>query len=157
MALEPEFIADCLYGPGAICIDEIVEIDRENGIVRARMTTHPDLPLTRDQRAHPVRHPRHVSGGLMVHLTGILGFMHTYYVLGLRHADGWIGYGGRIYSARFAALAKMGPPLDLELRATKVRQRANQAFGRYEFRFTQDGTLIYEGDQAATWMRVIES
>ena len=29
----------------------------------------------------------------MVHLTGMLGFMHAYYVLGLRHADGWIGYG----------------------------------------------------------------
>ena len=58
MALEPEFIADCPYGPGAICIDEVVEIDEAAGIVRARMSTHPDLPLTRDQRAHPVRHPR---------------------------------------------------------------------------------------------------
>jgi hypothetical protein len=87
----------------------------------------------------------------------MLGFMHTYYILGLRHADGWIGYGGRIYDARFAALATMGPPLDLELRAKKVRQRENQAFGRYEFRFTQGDTLIYQGDQAAMWMRVTES
>jgi hypothetical protein len=83
--------------------------------------------------------------------------MHTYYVLGLRHADGWIGYGGRIYSARFAALAKMGAPLDLELRATKVRKRATQVFARYEFRFTQEDTLIYEGDQAAMWMKITES
>ncbi|MGB8221056.1 MAG: hypothetical protein WCF10_00645 [Polyangiales bacterium] len=156
MSLDPEFIADCPYGPDAIGIDEIVEIDKEAGIVRATMTTHPDLPLTRDQRAHPVRHPRHVSGGFMVHLTGMLGFMHAYYVLGLRHADGWIGYGGRIYDARFVALAKMGPPLDLQLRATKVRQRENQVFGRYEFLFTQDGALIYQGDQAAMWMRVTE-
>jgi len=157
MALDQEFVADCPYGPGAICIDEIVEIDKEAGIIRARMPTHPDLPLTRDQRAHPVRHPRHVSGGFMVHLTGMLGFMHTYYVLGLRHADGWIGYGGRIYDARFAALAKMGPPLDLELRETKVRQRDNQVFGRYQFRFTQNDLLIYQGDQAAMWMRVSAS
>ena len=121
------------------------------------MSTHEDLPLTRYQRAHPVRHPRHVSGGFMVHLTGMLGFMHTYYVLGLRHADGWIGYGGRIYDARFAALAKMGPPLDLELRATKIRKRESQVFGRYEFRFTQEGTLIYSGDQAAMWMKVSAS
>jgi len=77
--------------------------------------------------------------------------------LGLRHADGWIGYGGRIYDARFVALAKMGPPLDLQLRATKIRQRENQVFGRYEFLFTQAGTLIYQGDQAAMWMRVTES
>lgn len=157
MELDPEFVADCPYGPEALGIDEVVEIDAEAGIVRARMQTRPDLPLTRDQRAHPVRHPRHVSGGFMVHLTGMLGFMHTYYVLGLRHADGWIGYGGRIYSARFAALAKMGAPLDLELRATKVRKRAMQVFARYEFRFTQEDTLIYEGDQAAMWMKVTES
>ncbi len=156
MELDPEFIADCPYGPEAIGVDELVEIDADAGIIRARMQTRPDLPLTRDQRAHPVRHPRHVSGGFMVHLTGMLGFMHTYYVLGLRHADGWIGYGGRIYSARFAALAKMGAPLDLELHATKVRQRAKQVFARYAFRFTQDETLIYEGDQAAMWMKVTE-
>jgi hypothetical protein len=157
MALDPEFVADCPYGPAAICIDEILEIDKDAGLIRARMPTRPDLPLTRDQRAHPVRHPRHVSGGFMVHLTGMLGFMHTYYVLGLRHADGWIGYGGRIYDARFAALAMMGPPLDLEVRGTKVRQRENQVFGRYEFRFTQEDRLIYQGDQAAMWMRVTES
>ena len=125
--------------------------------MRGRMPTRPDLPLNRDQRAHRVRHQRHVSGGFMVHLTGMLGFMHTYYILGLRHADGWIGYGGRIYDARFAALATMGPPLDLQLRAKKVRQRENQAFGRYEFRFTQGDTLIYQCDQAAMWMRVTES
>ena len=157
MALDPAFVADCPYGPAAICIDEVVEVDKEVGIIRARMLTRPDLPLTRDQRVHPVRHPRHVSGGFMVHLTGMLGFMHTYYVLGLRHADGWIGYGGRIYDARFAALAKIGPPLDLELRATKVRQRKNQVFARYTFRFTQQDTLIYQGDQAAMWMRVTAS
>ena len=99
MALDPEFVADCPYRPAAICIDEILEIDKEAGLIRARMPTRPDLPLTRDQRAHPVRHPRHVSGGFMVHLTGMLGFMHTYYVLGLRHADGWIGYGGNLRRA----------------------------------------------------------
>jgi hypothetical protein len=51
----------------------------------------------------------------------------------------------------------MGPPLDLELRATKIRQGKAQVFGRYEFRFTQEGTLIYQGDQAAMWMKVTES
>lgn len=154
MALDPEFLADCPYEPEAVPIDEIVEIDEVHGIIRARMPTRPDLPLTRHQRAHPVRHPRHVSGGFMVHLTGMLGFLHTYYVLGLRHADGWIGYGGRIYDARFAALATIGPPMDLELRSTKIRQRQSQVFARYEFRFTQEGNLIYTGDQAAMWMKV---
>ena len=154
MPLDPDFIADCPYGPAAICIDEVVEIDREANRVHARMQTHPELPLTRHQRAHPVRHPPHVSGGFMVHLTGILGFMHTYFVLDLRHADGWIGYGGRIYDARFASLATIGPPLDLELHATKIRQSSDRVFGRYQFLFTQGNTLIYEGDQAAMWMKV---
>lgn len=93
----------------------------------------------------------------MVHLTGILGFMHTYFILGLRHSDGWIGYGGRIYEARFRKLATMGPPLDLEIQATKIRQSSNRVFGRYDFQFAQGGELIYTGDQAAMWMRITES
>ena len=157
MALDPDFVADCPCGPGGILIDEVLDVDREAGVVKARMETRPDLPITSAQRAHPVLHPRHVSGGLMVHISGIMGFVHAYYVLDLRHADGWIGYGGRIYDAKFMNLAKMGPPLDLEVRATKVRQTADKAFGRYEFRFTQDGTVVYNGDQAAMWMRIIES
>ena len=47
-----------------------------------------------------------------------------------------------------------GPPLHLELRATKIRQRTSQVFARYEFRFTQDDSLVYTGDQAAMWMKV---
>ena len=72
MALDPDFVADCAYGPGGILIDEIVSIDKERGHVVAHMPTHDDLPITREQRAHPVFHPRHVSGGLMVHMTGMV-------------------------------------------------------------------------------------
>lgn len=154
MALDPAFVADCPYGPGGLLIDDIVEIRPEDNLVVARMPTHEDLPLTREQRAHPVRHPRHVSGGLMVHMTGMVAFVHTYYVLGLRHEDGWIGYGGRIYSAKFRALAKPGAPLELSCRATQVRKTASSVFARYAFRFTQGGALIYEGDQSALWMKV---
>lgn len=156
MALDPEFVADCPYGPGGIIIDDIVEIDAKSGLVRATMPCHPDLPITRAQRVHPVKHPQHVSGGLMIHVTGVLGFVHAYYVLGLRHADGWIGYGGRIYNARFHSLAKMGPALDLEGQATKVRRMSEQVFVRYEFRFMQEGQLVYEGDQGAMWTKVQE-
>lgn len=156
MPLEPEFVADCPYGPEAILIDDILEVDRERGSVVARMPTSPDHPLTREQRVHPVRHPRHVSGGLMVHATGMLGYVHAYYVLDLRHADGWIGYGGRIYDARFMTLAEMGAPLELRLDATKVRKTGDKVFGRYRFRFTQADAVVYEGDQAAMWMRITE-
>src|ERR1700676_277547 len=105
MPIDPELLADCPYGPGGLLIDEILEVDAALNLVRGLMPTFDDLPLTREQRSHPVRHPRHVSGGLMVHMTGMMGFAHAYYLLGLRHADGWIGYGAKINRARFRALA----------------------------------------------------
>lgn len=156
MPLDPEFLADSPYGPGGLLMDEILEVDAPNGRVVARMPTFEELPLTREQRAHPVRHPRHVSGGLMVHMTGMVAFVHAYYVLGLRHADGWIGYGGKINSARFKALAPPGEPLILECKATQVRRGDTNVFARYVFKFTQKDVIIYEGDQSAMWMRVSE-
>jgi 3-hydroxymyristoyl/3-hydroxydecanoyl-(acyl carrier protein) dehydratase len=154
MPLDPAFVADCPYGPGGLLLDEILEIDAAASLVRVRMPTHEDLPLTREQRAHPVFHPRHVSGGLMVHMTGMVGFVHSYYVLGLRHADGWVGYGAKIYSARFHALAKPGEPMILEGRAKQVRKGDTSVFARYEFRFFQGETLVYEGEQSAMWMKI---
>jgi hypothetical protein len=157
--LDPAFVADCPYGPEGLLLDRILLVDREQQLVRARMPTSADLPLTRAQRADPVRHPRHVSGGLMVHMTGMMGFVHAYYVLDLRHADGWIGYGAKINSARFRALAPPGEPLVLECRATQVRRGDASVFARYVFKFTQaqegaQETVVYEGDQVAYWTNV---
>jgi 3-hydroxymyristoyl/3-hydroxydecanoyl-(acyl carrier protein) dehydratase len=154
MPLDPAFVADCPYGPGGLLIDEVISIDHEGHRVVARMPTHEELPLTREQRAHPVFHPRHVSGGLMVHMTGMVAFVHSYFVLGLRHSEGWIGYGGRIHSARFKALAKPGPPLLLECTAKQMRRTPKQVLARYDLRFTQEDALVYEGDQTALWMKV---
>lgn len=154
--LDPAFIADCPYGPGGLLLDAILEIDKEKHLVRARMPTHDDLPLTREQRVHPVRHPRHVSGGLMVHMTGMVAFVHSYYVLGLRHSEGWIGYGAKIYSARFKALAAPGEPLVLECIASQIRKMPKSVFARYAFRFTQGETLVYEGEQSALWTKVVD-
>ena len=64
MPLDPAFIADCPYSPDALLIDEIVEVDREKSSVIVRMPAHAELPLTRSQRTHPVRHPQHVAGHL---------------------------------------------------------------------------------------------
>jgi 3-hydroxymyristoyl/3-hydroxydecanoyl-(acyl carrier protein) dehydratase len=154
MPLDPEFVADCPYGPGGLLIDEILDIDRDKHFVRVRMPTTEELPLTREQRAHPVRHPRHISGGLMVHMTGMVGFVHAYYVLGLKHNDGWIGYGGRIYDAKFRALAKPGEPLILEGKVTQVRRSDASVFARYEFEFFQGKTLVYTGEQSAMWIKI---
>ena len=154
MVLDPAFIADCPYLPSGLVIDEIIEIDREASSLVARAPTHDELPLTRDQRADPLRHPRHVNGGLMIHLTGIVGFAHAYFILGLRHAEGWIGYGTHVHAARFRRMGRIGPPILLACRATSVRKIKTAIVGRYEMRFTQDGDVIFEGDQSAIWTRV---
>lgn len=154
--LEPAFVADCPYGPEGIIIDKILEVDRDASRIVARMPSHEDLPITRTQRAHPLFHPRHVAGGLMVHVTGIVGFAHAYYVLDLRHADGWIGYGARIHSARFHAIAGPGEPVIIHCETTRLRKGARRVLGRYAFRFMQGDKLVYEGDQTAMFMRVEE-
>jgi hypothetical protein len=154
MPLDPAFVADCPYGPGGLLLDEILEIDRANQRVVCRMPVSDELPITREQRAHPVRHPRHVSGGLMVHVTGMVGFVHAYYVLGLRHHDGWIGYGVKIHHARFHALAHVNAPLELKGWTTTLRKGDARILARYSFEFTQEGRLVYEGDQTAMWSLV---
>lgn len=154
MALAEDFVADCPYGPGGLLIDDIVRVDRETSTIVARMPTTAELPITREQRAHPERHPQHVSGGLIVHATGIMGFAHGYFVLDLRHADGWIGYGTHIHAARFRKMGRIGPPLTLACTATSVRKMRGALIVRYTFRFEQEGEVVYEGDQTAFWSRV---
>jgi hypothetical protein len=154
MALDADFVADCPYGPGAQLLDEIVSIDRETSTLVARMMPTEELPITREQRVHPERHPRHVSGAVMIHATAMLGFAHAYFVLDLRHAEGWIGYGTHIHGARFRRMGKMGTPIELACKATQVRRIKGTIVGRYAFTFRQGGELIYEGDQTALWTRV---
>jgi hypothetical protein len=154
MPLDPAFVADCPYGPGALLIDDIVSVDRESSTVVARMPTSAELPLTRDQRAHPERHPRHVNGGLIVHATGILGFAHAYYLLELRHADGWIGHGASIHDAKFKKMATIGEPLELTCTAVQSKKIKNAYVVRYTFKFSQAGELVYTSDQTAWFHQV---
>ena len=154
MALDPGFVADCPYAPDALLIDDIVSIDRSTSTIVARMPTSEHLPITRDQRVHPERHPRHVSGGLMIHATGILGFAHAYHVLDLRHAEGWTGYGTHIHGGRFRRMGKIGPPMELACKAINVRKIGGALVARYEFRFTQSDELVYEGEHSAIFTRV---
>lgn len=155
MPLDPDFVSDSPYGPGGLLLDEILEVDRTRALVVARMLTVGDLPLTREQRTDPVRHPAHLNGGLIVHMTGMLGFAHAYYVLDMRHRDGWIGYGARIHAARFHDLARPGAPLILRGWTTMVRRGTERILARYSFEFTQEGRLVYDGDQTAMWLRPV--
>jgi len=151
MTVEPELLADVLYGAGGFLIDDVLEVNREERLVRVRMPTHDDLPLTREQRVDDV-HSSHVSGGLMVHMTGMAGFVHVYYLEGVRHADGWTGYGVRIHRARFAKLAPPGEPIVITCRELRVVRRPDRILSRYEFEFMQADELVYESEQTALWV-----
>jgi hypothetical protein len=153
MALDPALVRDCLYEESGILFDEVLLVDREQSTIRVRMPTHADLPLTRWQRVDPERHPRHVSGGLMVHMSAMVGFAHAFYCLDLRNADGWVGYGAIIHKVRYPSLARIGEPLELEARATHVRRGERRLVVRYSFLFEQAGAAVYEGDQTAVWNR----
>jgi 3-hydroxymyristoyl/3-hydroxydecanoyl-(acyl carrier protein) dehydratase len=153
MPLDPDFVADCLYDEDALLLDEVLTVDQAESLVRVRMPTHDELPLTASQRVDPVLHPRHVSGGLMVHMTGVAAYAHFYYVLGLRTKDGWTGYGVRIHDARFHAIAPPGDPLILECKALQVRRMGKRINARYAFHFTQNDRLVYEGEQTALWIK----
>jgi hypothetical protein len=112
------------------------------------------MPFVGAQRAHPVLHPRHVAGAVMVHATGMLGFVHAYYLLGLRHREGWIGYGTHIHRVVFRKLVPPGTPIDATCIATKSRLGKQRHMIRYAFEFRHEGDVCYEGDQTAVWMRV---
>ena len=152
--LDPDFLADCPYAPEAILLDEILEVDRDASRVVARMPTHENLPLTVHQKVDPVKHPLHVAAGVMVHLTAMLGFAHAYFVLDLREADGWIGFGTNIQEARFGRLVSVGPPLRAECRGTQVRRIRGILYVKYAFRFEQEGAVVYQSRQGAVWRRV---
>lgn len=154
MSLDRDFLDDCPYQPEAVLLDEITQIDVEKGLVCARMLARPDLPITRFQRVDPVRYPHHVNGGLLVHLTGILGFVHAYYVLGLRFREGWVGVGALIHKARYPNMAEIGKPLDLQLIATNVREGKTRKVVSYDFLFVQDEKPVYASNQTAVWTRI---
>jgi hypothetical protein len=151
---DANFLADLPYDPEVLLFDELVEVDRTASRVRCSMPTLDTLPITRSQRTHPVLHPRHVAGALMIHATGMLGFVHAYHVLGLRHREGWVGYGTNIHEAAFRKLVPPGSPILATCTAKKVRSGRTRHLVRYSFVFEHEGEVCYEGDQSAMWMLV---
>jgi 3-hydroxymyristoyl/3-hydroxydecanoyl-(acyl carrier protein) dehydratase len=151
---EQAFLDDLPYDPEVLLFDEILELDPERNLVRCRMPTDRPLPFTTSQRAHPVRHPSHVAGAVMVHATGMLGFVHAWYLLGLRHHAGWVGYGTHIHRVVFRKLVPPGAPIEATCTATRTRAGKTRYVVRYSFDFRHEGDVCYEGDQSAVWMLV---
>jgi hypothetical protein len=152
-AFDPRFLDDLPYDPEALFLDRIESIDEARSEVVCRMPTDRPLPLTASQRAHDVRHPRHVAGALMVHVTGMLGFVHAYHLEGLRHAEGWVGFGTHIHKATFRKLVPPGNPLLCACRQVKVRRGKDRLFATYAFAFRHEGELAYESEQSAMWLK----
>jgi hypothetical protein len=146
------FLADLPYDPEVLLFDRVLEIDAEKSLVRCRWPTARDEPFTRSQRSHDVRHPPHVSGSLMVHATGMLGFVHAYHVLGLRHHLGWIGYGTHLHEAVFRKLVPPGSVIEASCRAKRARLGRERHFVRYAFEFRHQGEICYHSEQSAFWV-----
>ena len=150
------FLADLPYYPEVLFFDELLEVDPDQSRIVCRMPTDQPMPFVSAQRAHPVLHPRHVAGAVMVHATGMLGFIHAYYLLGLRHKDGWIGYGTHIHRVVFRKLVPPGEPIVADCKATRSRLGKARHMIRYAFEFRHQGAICYEGDQTAVWLKVGE-
>ena len=146
------FLADLPYDPEVLLLSELLEVDPEGKRVVCLMPTDRPLPFTSSQRAHPIRHPSHVAGATMVHASGMLGFIHSYYLHGLRHADGWIGYGTHMHQVVFRKLVPPGKPIIASCREVRARRGKTRHFVRYAFEFRHEGDLCYEGEQSAVWL-----
>lgn len=155
MDFDPDLIATMPYTPQGLLIDELLSVDAEAGELRARMLAGPrPLPFLAEQRNHAVIHPPHVPAGVLVHLTGMMGLLHAWYVMELRFTDGWIGYGTRIHRADFKRLVSVDEPLELRVTETARRGRGPRRIVRYDFVFEQGGAACYVGDQTAMWRRL---
>jgi 3-hydroxymyristoyl/3-hydroxydecanoyl-(acyl carrier protein) dehydratase len=148
-----EFLADLPYDPEVLFFDRIEELDVATSRIVCRMPTDQPMPFTDHQRAHPVRHPRHVSGAVMVQLTGNLGFVHAYHIENLRHRDGWIGYGTHIDHAVFRKLVPPGAPLFCACTQLRVRRGRSRMFAKYKFEFVHLGEIVFESEQSAMWIK----
>ena len=151
---DPAFLADLPYDPSVLFLDRIESIDREASRIVCRMPTLQPMPFTDQQRSHPVRHPRHVGGAVMIQLTANLGFVHAYHLEGLRHADGWIGYGAMIDRARFRKLVQPGEPMFCSITQKRAMRSKGKLFSIYLFEFVHEGEVAYESQQSAMWMKL---
>lgn len=146
------FAETFLYREPAFLVDELVAVDRASRAIEARLDTTRPLPFAAEQRTSP-GHPAHVAAGEMLMATGSLGCLGAWLFHEVRFDDGWSGFGNRIHRADFKSLAKLGPPLVLRSRETQWRDGPKRVVIRFEFRFEQEGRLVYQGDQSAMFFR----
>ena len=152
MALPADYEDECLYGPEAWFITDILEIDRENHRIVATLDTERLETLVNAQRVWP-GHPKHLPGAVAIQMTGTLGHLHAVYCMDLRATEGWVGFGTHIKRARFGKLGTIGEQVIAHAECTRKRQMRGTWFMDYSFRFEQGGQVLYESTQTAAWFR----
>ena len=146
------FLDTFLYQGGAFLVDEVLTLDPHEAAITGRMDTARPLPFSALQRTS-AEHPAHVAAAELLQITGSLGCLHAWFFHGCRWDEGWAGFGSRIHRADFKHLARIGPPLELASRETRSRVGSQRVVLRFEFHFTQEGRLVYRGDQSAIFVR----
>jgi hypothetical protein len=146
------FLDTFLYHEDVFLVDRIREVDPEERRIEAVLDTGRALPISDRQRVND-HHPAHVSAPETIMVTGCLGCLHAWFFHGCRWDEGWAGFGNRIHRADFRKLARRGPPLELQSLEVRSRKQPRRLIVRYQFRFRQDGELVYFGEQSAMFVR----
>jgi|TARA_B100002003_G_scaffold214930_1_gene213425 hypothetical protein len=141
-----------LYREEAFLVDRVTEVRPDEKLLRAQLDTTRPFPYAQFQR-NGVHHPPHVAGADLIAITGSLGCLHVWLFYGVRWKEGWTGFGNRIHRADFKKLARLGPPLELTSRETRVRVGERRIVLRLEFEFRQRGKIVYFGDQTAMFLK----
>lgn len=152
MPIPPDFADECLYGPDAWFVHDLVEVDAEDRRVVGRLDTT-RIGWLVDQQREVGGHERHLPGAVCVQMTGTLANLLAVYALDMRTSAGWFGYGTHVHHAKFPTLGLIGPPVLAECRALTVRDIRRTRFVRYAFRYTQDEREVYLSEQTAAWLR----
>jgi len=150
--IPPDFDEQCLYGPEAWFVHDVLELDREARRVVALVDTTRLGPLVDAQRVAP-GHPRHVPGTICIQLTGTLATLMSAYVLDMPRTEGWVGFGTHIHEARFPNLGEIGPPMVASCTAKSVRVFRGTTFVRYAYHYTQDDRDLYVAEHTGAWFR----
>lgn len=146
-----EFLQGFIYSREAFLISEIVEA--KDGAIHGRML--PGLPLlvAPHQRGEEHLHPRHVSGPDLILVTACLGCLHAYFFHGLRWQEKWVGFGSRMRNVQFRDLANLKDPVELFSKETRARIKPDRALLEFNFRFLQNGKVVYQSEQSAMFVR----
>lgn len=152
MPIPPDFADQCLYGPDAWYLHDVLEMDVEQRRVVGLVDTTRLGHLVEAQLVGP-GHPKHVPGAVVIQLTGTLATLLSAYVLGMPRTEGWVGFGTHIREARFPSLGEIGPPMEVRCTATSVRQIRTTTFVNYDYHYVQDGRDVYVARHTGAWLQ----